>query len=57
MDSHRWYGSWLLVAFNDNFFMALLFFPSGLFAWPGSARKGAGKYSVTVSSGWDVQSR
>ena len=44
VDSRRWYGSWPIVAFNDNFFMALLFFLSGLFVWPGLVKKGAGRY-------------
>jgi peptidoglycan/LPS O-acetylase OafA/YrhL len=44
VDSRRWHGSWAFVAFNDNFFMALLFFLSGLFVWPSLARKGVGKY-------------
>ena len=44
VDNHRWYGSWPIVLFNDNFFMALLFFLSGLFVWPGLARRGMGKY-------------
>src|SRR5215469_15510386 len=30
----------LFVAFNDTFFMALMFFVSGLFVWPSLTRKG-----------------
>ena len=44
VDRQRWYGSWPIVAFNDNFFIALLFFVSGLFVWRGLSKKGAGKY-------------
>lgn len=44
--SHRegYVGFDLLVLFNDNFFMALMFFLSGLFVWPGLARKGVGHF-------------
>jgi hypothetical protein len=31
----------ILVAFNDVFFMSLMFFLSGLFFWPSLARKGS----------------
>ncbi len=34
----------LLVAFNDIFFMALMFFLSGLFVWKSLERKGAGVF-------------
>lgn len=34
----------LLVGFNDSFFMALLFFLSGLFVWRSFEKKGAGTY-------------
>src|SRR5579885_1485506 len=44
VDSHRWSGSTFIVGFNDVFFMSLLFFLSGLFVWPGLARKGAGRF-------------
>lgn len=35
-----WLGFDLFVLFNDSFFMALMFFLSGLFVWPSLARKG-----------------
>ena len=34
----------LLVGFNDIFFMALMFFVSGLFVWTSLQRKGAGNF-------------
>jgi len=39
-------ASWaaLLVGFNDTFFMSLMFFLSGLFAWNGLKRKGAAAF-------------
>ena len=43
-DSQRWAGFSLFVAFNDVFFMSLMFFLSGLFVWHGLARKGAAKF-------------
>jgi peptidoglycan/LPS O-acetylase OafA/YrhL len=33
VDPHKWGGSALLVGFNDQFFMSLMFFLSGLFVW------------------------
>jgi len=44
VDSPRWGGFGLLVGFNDLFFMALMFFLSGLFAWGSLHRKGAGSF-------------
>jgi peptidoglycan/LPS O-acetylase OafA/YrhL len=44
VDSHRWPGFGLLVAFNDMFFMALMFFLSGLFVWASLQRKGSGAF-------------
>lgn len=44
VDTERWRGFDLLVLFNDNFFMSLMFFLSGLFVWPGLARKGCGTF-------------
>jgi peptidoglycan/LPS O-acetylase OafA/YrhL len=41
VDSHRWAGFTLLVAFNDMFFMSLMFFLSGLFVWSSLRRKGS----------------
>ena len=39
-------GTWatLFTGFNDDFFMALMFFLSGLFVWDGVKRKGAGQF-------------
>ncbi len=39
-DPQRWLGFDLVVLFNDSFFMAFMFFISGLFVWGGLARKG-----------------
>jgi peptidoglycan/LPS O-acetylase OafA/YrhL len=39
-DSQRWLGFDLVVLFNDSFFMAFMFFISGLFVWNSLARKG-----------------
>jgi hypothetical protein len=41
VDIARWRGFDLLTLFNDIFFMSLMFFLSGLFVWPGLARKGS----------------
>ena len=41
VDSARWPGIDLFVAFNDIFFMSLMFLISGIFAWTALARKGA----------------
>jgi hypothetical protein len=41
VDTERWRGFDLLTLFNDIFFMSLMFFLSGLFVWPGLARKGS----------------
>jgi peptidoglycan/LPS O-acetylase OafA/YrhL len=43
-DSVKWPGFDLLVAWNDIFFMALMFLVSGLFVWPGLKRHHAGTY-------------
>ena len=40
----RWPGFDLIVAYNETYFMPLLFFISGMFVWQSLARKGAGKY-------------
>ena len=40
-DSMRWLGFDLVVLFNDSFFMAFMFFISGLFVRDSLARKGA----------------
>ena len=44
LDAHRWFGSLVLVIFNDNFFMSLMFFLSGLFFWQGLQRKGTAQF-------------
>ncbi len=44
VDLHRWVGFDVLAAFNDTFFMALMFLLSGLFAWPSLERKGAARF-------------
>lgn len=44
VDPQRWKFADLLVGFDDTFFMALMFFVSGLFLWPSLARKGAGLF-------------
>ena len=40
----RWQGFDLIVAFNETYFMPLLFLVSGIFFWQSLARKGARKY-------------
>jgi fucose 4-O-acetylase-like acetyltransferase len=44
VDSQRWGASGLFTSFNDMFFMALMFFLSGLFVWASLQRKGAGTF-------------
>jgi glucan biosynthesis protein C len=44
VDSHRWFGFDLFCAWQDVYLMALMFFLSALFAWPGVTRKGARKF-------------
>ena len=44
VNEQRWPGFDLIVAFNETFFMPLLFFISGMFVWKSLARKGARKY-------------
>jgi Acyltransferase family len=41
-DRHSFLGFDGVVLFNDNFFMAAMFFLSGLFVWPSLRRKGTG---------------
>jgi peptidoglycan/LPS O-acetylase OafA/YrhL len=41
VDSQRWTGFALLASFNDIFFMALMFFLSGVFVWKSLQRKGS----------------
>lgn len=40
VDSQRWFGFDLFTAWQDVYLMSLMFFLSGLFAWPSLARKG-----------------
>jgi len=44
VNEQRWPGFDLIVAFNETFFMPLLFFVSGMFVWQSLSRKGARKY-------------
>ncbi|HTQ78706.1 MAG TPA: acyltransferase family protein, partial [Thermoanaerobaculia bacterium] len=44
VDAARWSGFRLFVGLNDTFFMALLFFISGLFVWRSLERKGSGAF-------------
>jgi peptidoglycan/LPS O-acetylase OafA/YrhL len=44
VDTQRWAGIDLFVAFNDAFFMALMFLLSGLFVWPSLQRRGVGDF-------------
>lgn len=44
VDAERSSGAALLVAWNDTFFMALMFLLAGLFAWPSLERKGRPAY-------------
>ena len=44
IDSQRWGGFGLFNAFNDMFFMALMFFLSGLFVHASLQRKGGGAF-------------
>jgi hypothetical protein len=43
-DPKSWIGFDMIVLATDSFFMAMFFFLSGLFAWPGIARKGPRNY-------------
>ena len=44
VDSQRWFGFDLFTAWHDVYLMCLMFFLSGLFAWPSMARKGSRKF-------------
>lgn len=44
VDIQRWVGFDLMAGFNDTFFMALMFFISGLFVWQSLTHNGARKY-------------
>jgi hypothetical protein len=43
-DPKEWIGFDMIVLATDSFFMAMFFFLSGLFVWPGIARKGPQNY-------------
>lgn len=43
-DPKYWIGFDMVVLATDSFFMAMFFFLSGLFVWPGLARKGSFDY-------------
>jgi hypothetical protein len=43
-DPKEFFGYDMIVLATDSFFMAMFFFLSGLFVWPGIARKGAVNY-------------
>ena len=43
-DPKSWIGFDAIVLATDSFFMAMFFFLSGLFVWPGIARKGPASY-------------
>ncbi len=40
VDHQHWAGFGLFTGFNDDFFMSLMFFLSGLFVWSSLQRKG-----------------
>ncbi len=44
VDPHHWAGFDLFIGFNDDFFMSLMFFLSGLFVWSSLKRKGNGSF-------------
>lgn len=44
VDPARWSAATAFVAFNDSFFMSLMFFLSGLFFWHSFVRKGTGRF-------------
>ncbi len=44
VDAARMPGADLLVAFNDTFFMALMFLLAGLYTWPALQARGAGGF-------------
>ncbi|MFP9098268.1 acyltransferase family protein [Flavobacterium sp. RHBU_24] len=45
VDANRWIGLDVFMAFNDTFFMALMFFISGLFVFPALQKKGASAFT------------
>jgi peptidoglycan/LPS O-acetylase OafA/YrhL len=44
VDPAKWRAATAFVAFNDSFFMSLMFFLSGLFFWQSFVRKGSAKF-------------
>jgi hypothetical protein len=46
IDSERWFGFDIFCAWQDVYLMSLMFFLSGLFAWPSLARKGSRKFLI-----------
>jgi surface polysaccharide O-acyltransferase-like enzyme len=44
VDPDRWHGALWFVAFNDTFFMSLMFLISGLFVWRSLSRKGGARH-------------
>jgi peptidoglycan/LPS O-acetylase OafA/YrhL len=44
VDPRKWNPATVFVGFNDVFFMALMFFLSGLFFWHSHTRKGSAKF-------------
>ena len=45
VDAQKWPGAPLFVGFNDTFFMSLMFFISGTFAWSSLDRKGSAAFA------------
>ena len=50
VDHHQWTGFSLFTVFNDDFFMSLMFFVSGLFVWSSLKRKGNSSLSASESA-------
>jgi glucans biosynthesis protein C len=44
VDMHRWFGFDLFCAWQDMYLMALMFFLSALFTWPGIKRRSTGDF-------------
>ena len=52
-DPKEFFGFDMIVLATDSFFMAMFFFLSGLFVWPGIARKGPAELFVrSPASAW-----
>ncbi len=45
VDHQHWAGFSVFTGFNDDFFMSLMFFVSGLFVWSSLRRKGGGTFA------------